>query len=372
MDGTQTIETELSDRDLVLQYESLGDNCELGLVQRRVGAEPLGLLRFSGSPLRNVLRAMAGRFEHIADPAHIRLQPENGEFMVKLTKYDFLYHSDVKIGELEPDRLIRQQSRVVAFLARKLIDDLEAPSKIFVFRQNEPLSAGDLTDLRLAVSAYGPGRLLWVQPACPGHPPGTVALVDDRLIVGYVRRLAARETVPDLDLDSWLTVLRGAWRIAQAVGAPHPVPTAGRLRSHARTELIFGAEGNASVFQGYGWSGAEAGYTWSIGERSLLTIPSPGGATDYWLEMDVAPYVCPPLLCSQRLDVNVSGTHVHSFDPLPRGLVGCVVPGHLIAGRETVEIVLGHPHAASPMLVAGQGDDRRLGVSFSRLALVCA
>ena len=101
MDGT-IIETELSDRDLVLQFESLGDNCELGLVQRRVGAEPLGLLRFSGAPLRNLLRAFAARFEHIADPAHVRLQPENGEFMVKLTKYDFTYHSDVKIGEIEP------------------------------------------------------------------------------------------------------------------------------------------------------------------------------------------------------------------------------------------------------------------------------
>jgi len=37
----------LDDRDLVLQFESIGDNCELGLVQRRAGSEPLGLLRFA-------------------------------------------------------------------------------------------------------------------------------------------------------------------------------------------------------------------------------------------------------------------------------------------------------------------------------------
>ena len=30
---------------LMLRFEALGDNCELGLVQRRAGAEPLGLLR---------------------------------------------------------------------------------------------------------------------------------------------------------------------------------------------------------------------------------------------------------------------------------------------------------------------------------------
>jgi hypothetical protein len=43
-----------------------------------------------------------------------------------------------------------------------------------------------------------------------------------------------------------------------------------------------------------------------------------------------------------------------------------------VTGRPSVEVMLDHPHAASPMLVAGQGDDRRLGVSFQRLALICA
>ena len=49
----------MEDRELVLHFESIGDNCELGLVQRRAGAEPLGLLRFAGAPLRSFLRALA-------------------------------------------------------------------------------------------------------------------------------------------------------------------------------------------------------------------------------------------------------------------------------------------------------------------------
>lgn len=372
MDGTLTLNAGLSDRDLVLQFESLGDNCELGLVQRRVGAEPLGLLRFSGAPLRHLLRALAARFAHIGDPACVRLHPENGEYMVKLSKYDFTYHSDVKIGEMEPDRLLRQQCRVIGYLGRKLVDDLENPTKIFVFRQNEALSAGDLVDLRLALAAYGNGRLLWVQPACPGHPPGTVVVVDERLMVGYIRRLAERENVPDLDLDSWLSVLRRAWQIAQELGQPAPSFRKAQVQPPPSTELTFGAEGNAQDYQGFGWSSGEGGHTWAVGERSKLTVPSPGSAGEYWLEMQVNPYIHPPFLRSQRLDVFVSGAWVHSFDPLPRGEVGCAIPGHLVAGRQTVEIVFGHPRAASPMLVAGQRDDRRLGVSFARLALVCA
>lgn len=371
MDGTSDVEQALTDRDLVLRFESLGDNCELGLVQRLVGVEPLGLLRFSGAPLRNLLRAMASRFALIDDPAHIRLQPENGEFMVKLTKYDFTYHSDVKIGQMETAALHRQQCRVIRFLARKLIEDLENPSKIFVFRQNEPVSASDLVDLRLAIAGFGPGVLLWVQPACPGHPPGSVVLVDERLMVGYVRRLAERDSVPDLDLPSWLTVLRQAEAIARRLGVLRPLPSI-TVAQPPRTEVVFGTEGNAVPYQGYGWSGAEAGYTWSVGERSQLFLPVPGAAADYWLEMQVAPFLRPPLLTRQRLDVFVNGRFTHSFDPLSRGEVGCLIPGDLIGDAPQVEVVFGHPHAASPMLVAGQGDDRRLGVAMSRLALVCA
>ncbi|HQT78147.1 MAG TPA: hypothetical protein PLD10_13915, partial [Rhodopila sp.] len=358
----------ISDRDLVLQFESIGDNCELGLVQRRAGAEPLGLLRFAGVPVRNLLVALDNRFRNLADPDHVRIVPENGEYMVKLTKYDFNYHAHVKVGETDPKLLHQQQCRTVRFLADKLISDLENPSKILVFRQNEPLSATDLVDLRVALAAYGSGVLLWVQQACEGHPPGTVVVVDDRFMVGFVRRLADRSNVPGLDVGSWMTVLRKAYALWQG-GMPRSGQGDGA--GGRSTVVIFGQEGNAQPAQGYGWSGPEPGYTWSVGERSLLILPTPGEADEYWLEMDVTPFVLPPLLPRQRLDVIVGGTVVHSFDPVVRGVVTCAIPGALVAGQDQIEIVLNHPHAASPLLVSGQGDDRRLGVAFRRVSLSC-
>ena len=47
---------------LMLDFESLGENCEFGLVQRRCGIEPLGLLRFSSTPLPPLLHALRERF----------------------------------------------------------------------------------------------------------------------------------------------------------------------------------------------------------------------------------------------------------------------------------------------------------------------
>nr|WP_294516744.1 hypothetical protein [uncultured Rhodopila sp.] len=371
VDLDPTANSALSDSDLMLQFESIGDNCELGLVQRLAGAEPLGLLRFAGTPLHALLSAMKARFEGIAEPAHIRVHEESGEYMVKLTKYDFYYHAHVKVGDMTPEAIHQQQCRTVGFLAQKLIGDLETPSKILVFRQNEPLSAGDLVDLRIALSAYGPGVLLWVREACSGHPPGTVDVADDRLMIGYVRRLAARENVPGLDLQSWLTVLRRAFALSSLSGTGRAAEARAAQSRLASTELRFGIEGNAAPSLGYGWSGTEPGYQWSVGERSLLTVRNPGDADEYWLEMEAIPFKAVPLVPHQRLDVRIGGTLVQSFDPLPRGTVGCVVPGHLVAGRETIDIVLDHPDAASPMLVSGDHDDRRLAVCFIRLALVC-
>jgi hypothetical protein len=359
-------EAALQDSELVLKFESLGDNCELGIVQRMAGVEPLGLFRFAGVPLRHLIRAMEARFEGMADPKHVRVRPENGEYMINLTKYDFVYHAYVKVGEADPEALHTQQVRTLGFLIRKLIADLENPTKIMVFRQNEPLLANDLIDLRVVLAAYGPAKLLWVQEARPGHPPGTVVVVDDRLMVGYVRRLAMRENVPDLDLASWLSLLRKAYAVHRDAAPAKP----GAAKRTVRTDIGFGVAGNAAGCTGDGWSAPEDGFTWSIEDRSLLTIDSPGSANDFWLEMDVVPFVAPPSVVAQSLSIAVNGERVHGFDQLERGRVGCTVPARLLHGRNSVEIVFEHPKAASPRAVAGQSDDRRLAVAFYSLSLI--
>jgi hypothetical protein len=373
MDGeplASPLPAEISDRDLVLQFESLGDNCELGLVQRRVGAEPLGLLRFAGTPLRNLLRALADRFDGLADPAHVRIQPEQGVYMVKLTKYDFIYHADADVGKADPAVLLRQQVRILPFLVEKLLSELENPTKILVFRQNEPLLASDLIDLRTALDRFGPSTLLWVQQARPGHPPGSANRIGDRLLVGYVSRLALRESVPDLDLSSWLIMLRNAYKLFRAYVEP-PVPVVA-LAPSPSISLRFGSDGNAQRSMGYGWSTPEIGFTWATEDRSLLTLDPLPSAANYWLDMDVAPFIVPPVLPSQRLVVQIHGETVHTFDPLESGPVACAVPGHLLHGRPRIEIVLEHPNAARPHDVSGGGDTRRLAIAFRSLSLTVA
>ncbi len=357
----------LRDIDLMLRFESLGDNCELGLVQRRVGAEPLGLLRFAGTPLGRLLPALHARFAGIADPDEIRIGLSNDEYMVELSHYGFNYHADARIGSIDPQTLHAQQTRTVRFLADKLIGDLEAGEKMVVFRQNEPLLATDLLDLRLALAAYGRSVLLWVQEARPGHPPGSVTVVDETLMVGHVSRLAPRHHVPDVDVGSWVAMLRKADAL-RTCGLPLRTGLAEPPRQ-PRQVVLFGREGNAVGCLGSGWSAQEDGFCWSIDDRSTITLPAPEKAAAYRLEMDVVPYVVTPTLPVQRLRVDVNGSTVQSFDALTRGEVACPIPAGAIGDAPEVTIAFHHPDANSPRVAAGESDDRRLAVAFRRLVL---
>jgi hypothetical protein len=98
---------------LMLRFESLGENCEFGLAQRRCGADPLGLLRFASAPLPTLLAALRTRFEGIGDWDQIEVRvSENGrEYLVFDRRYGFLYHPWVLVGEGSAEAIRRREAR---------------------------------------------------------------------------------------------------------------------------------------------------------------------------------------------------------------------------------------------------------------------
>jgi hypothetical protein len=79
--------------ELMMCFESIGENCEFGLVQRRCGAEPLGLFRFASAPLPKLLAGLEARFEGLSDPDNLEVQlsPNQREYMVHDRKFQLLY-----------------------------------------------------------------------------------------------------------------------------------------------------------------------------------------------------------------------------------------------------------------------------------------
>lgn len=208
-------------RELMMGFESLGQNCEFGLVQRRCGAEPLGLFRFASAPLPNLLAALDARFAGLADSDNLDVQlSETGrEFMVEDRRFGLLYHAWVLADEMTPEQVGAREARRLPLLIRKLIEDLEQGDKIFVYHGMEPMTLDQASALSAMLGRYGNGTLLWVEPADREHAAGSVERLAPRLLKGYIDRFAPGDNAHDLSLGCWITICREAVRLRRAVAA---------------------------------------------------------------------------------------------------------------------------------------------------------
>lgn len=204
-------------RELMLGFESLGENCEFGLVQRRCGAEPLGLLRFASAPLPRLLAALGDRFAGVGQASNVEIKKYDNspEFLVEDRAFGFLYHSWIAVDSMTADALHSRECRRLPFLADKLIDDLTEGEKTFVFHAMDEVSPEAVVRLADAMAAYGKARLLWVRLAEPGEPVGSVRVIRENLWVGTVDRFAPAENASDFSFSAWISLCLSARRLAE-------------------------------------------------------------------------------------------------------------------------------------------------------------
>jgi hypothetical protein len=225
----------LSDTELVQQFESLGDNCEFGLVQRFVGAEPLGFFRFNYASLPALKEMLDTEFRDLDCAEDIELvraaaEPD-AELIVRNKRFHYRYHTFRHDLDAGPVRA--QQLRVISFLKDKLISDLRAGEKIFVRRGAH--SVEQVGDLVRRLRRYGPATLLWVVPEDEANPAGTVRVLDPGLLQGFMDRLAPPQEAYDLS-PVWVTVCRGAYALRVGGCAPGTIITP--PRGGATTNLL--------------------------------------------------------------------------------------------------------------------------------------
>ncbi|HEY4042143.1 MAG TPA: hypothetical protein VGM32_09925 [Rhodopila sp.] len=215
MDLTEwaTARTGLTLSQIAFKFESVGENCEFGLFQRRCDAEPLGLLRFSSTFMRNLVRGVEKGFADLGEPDDIDPRLEGGprkEFMIHEKKYGLVYHTFVYEGERSVWLMREQEAARLKFLRRKFIEELEAGEKIFVYRFGGQVSEEEIVPLHMALNRYGPATLLWVVQTERGRPPGAVEVLMPGLLKGYIDRFAPEDNAHDLSFDGWLRLCANA------------------------------------------------------------------------------------------------------------------------------------------------------------------
>jgi len=214
----------LFDTDVLRCFESLGDNCEFGLVQSSVGVNQLGFFLFNNTGFGPLLRALDTEFCDFEDPKDIRLEVAvNRELIVHLPEYDLRYHTFYQAGSVDESDLIARQKRFLSFLARKCVDDLKSGRKIFVRKDCPDRTPQDMTRLLGALQRYGPNRLLWVSEACDRDLTIPPEPVQPGLVHGYMDVFCRYEDASTFSFR-WFELCREALRLfGGGTVAPLPV-----------------------------------------------------------------------------------------------------------------------------------------------------
>ncbi len=199
---------------LLMRFESLGDTCEFGLVQRHFGAEPLGLLRWSSIAVPDLVRALNTRFDRLGDPDTVQLHLESGTYMIVDDHTGMQVHSFVDGHAMERDRFFATTCRWLRFLKEKLLRDLEHAEKIFVYKPRYGrISDDDVALIHQAVRRYGEAPFLCLRTADDAHPDGMVEQFASGLMIGYVARVSPSAYEPEILFQSWLQVCLAAARL---------------------------------------------------------------------------------------------------------------------------------------------------------------
>ncbi len=208
--------TGLSLTQLASRFESLGNTCELGILQLQLlGHEQATLLRTSGIQQRELVEGLAEDFALLGRPDTIEWiwRPEpDATWRLLSGPYRLSNPTPYLRSAPVPPEATRRAARAMAWLAGKFIADQHEGGKIYVIRLPvieaiEEAALAVLTMLRRRSDA----PLLWLV-ADGSSPRGSV----DRLQSGLLRgQLGAEAAGRGIDTDVLISVLAGAWVLVQ-------------------------------------------------------------------------------------------------------------------------------------------------------------
>lgn len=201
---------------LMLSFEGLGDNCEFGLLQRRCGADPQGLLRLSHTRLATLEALLANECEGVMDGDDLALAP-HPHFPEKIIgRSNSLDDLDHQVTTQTPGIVTpadhATNARRIAYLKRRFLEDLREGTKIFVRRGRD--SRPDTVESFLArFRRLSQAWVLLVVETDDEGCRGRTVQLGHRYLVGYVGRLAITGDVLDSEVETWISVLLHAYGI---------------------------------------------------------------------------------------------------------------------------------------------------------------
>jgi hypothetical protein len=193
-----------AEAELLRGFESLGEDCEFGIVQRHyLVAPPLSLYRWAGAPVERLIEALDTRFASVGDPASTQLVWDGREYFLRAPFVTMHTKCNVEQDAAGIEELLRCGRPTLRILCRKLLKDIADARRIFVFKSLNPaFGEAGMRRLHAALRSIGPASLLCVQEARQGQAIGGAERLGDGLYAGYVEKFV----IPRGPVEQWLSI----------------------------------------------------------------------------------------------------------------------------------------------------------------------
>lgn len=250
--------------DKALDFEAFGYHCEFGMVQRHVGAEPLGLFRFTFCTTSQLARALDDRLVPYgrADDLEI-ISDAVGHLVCRSRTYGFSHIALTPDQDGDAASCLRRETQKIAYLKQRLIETLTDGQKIIVRRSPPGEERAELEPLLRAIRRYGPSPILIVKPADPAAPAAGVRSLGERVFETAVPHFAQRPGQHfRMDLEAWLQVCQTTHALVHGEGkAWRPLRRLASRRRAERHLVGHGARPNAAGVEVFGRQQRTAWFT---------------------------------------------------------------------------------------------------------------
>jgi hypothetical protein len=207
------IENERS--SVVKDFQSLGHRCAFALLQRRWHADHLSLLQFSGMLTPILVRELVRGFAGLGNPSDLHAfirEDHRGLYSLYDRGRQIWFNTSEKICEVSEAEVVARAARRLAFLKRKLLEDLALADKIFILSSPYEVVEAEALAVHTALNLYGPNRLVWTNQQ-GDLPPGTVRRVAAGLFFGQLDYSGLTDRDPSD--EAWFSVCKNVLSLLQ-------------------------------------------------------------------------------------------------------------------------------------------------------------
>jgi hypothetical protein len=199
--------TGLTGAVLAAKFESLGNDCEFGFVQRWCGVEGLGLFRFSNPSHELIFEEIEKNFARFEDSADIELdKQEPRREWIKVNRPRRLReHTHIFEGDKPEDEVRALSINRTRLQCRLMRENMEKGRKIFVIKSGQGfLNVNNVSEIARALRRRGPNWLPWVESSVE---IGRVDILTDGLAHATIDRSTVQDDGKEPSFAAWLALI---------------------------------------------------------------------------------------------------------------------------------------------------------------------